>query len=181
MIAIRSKVAQRLLRYYFNDEDKKEYVNELARILQADPGNLDRKLKQFEAEGLFVSEFMGKQKYYYLNKDFVLLDVYRAYVKAALSLESQLKALFESKEGVDHLYIFGSYVEGNMDSFSDIDLLVVGDAAIIEMQRELKDLSKQVGRIINPVYMDNAEFQRRQNERDPFVLNILKGNHEKVI
>ena len=44
MFKLRSKVEIKLLSYFFMNPEKEEYLLELARILDVDPGNLDKKL-----------------------------------------------------------------------------------------------------------------------------------------
>ena len=48
MISLRSKVAIKLLDYYFLNPEAQAYINELARILELDPKNTETKLKEFE-------------------------------------------------------------------------------------------------------------------------------------
>ena len=73
MFNLNSTITNRVLRFFFINSGEKGYVNELARILEVDPGNLSRKLKELESEGVLISEFSGKQRYYYLNKKYPLL------------------------------------------------------------------------------------------------------------
>jgi len=63
MISLRSKITIKLLDYYFLNPNAQVYINELARILEIDPKNTETKLKELEMEGLFKSEFRGKQRY----------------------------------------------------------------------------------------------------------------------
>ena len=69
MFSINSKIINGVLRYFFINPQQKNYINELARILDFDPGNLSRKLKELEKEGILSSEFFGKQRYYFINKN----------------------------------------------------------------------------------------------------------------
>ena len=63
MISFKSKIANKILNYYFNNPDTRCYVNELAKKLDLDPKNLHRKLEELEKEGIFKSEFRGKERY----------------------------------------------------------------------------------------------------------------------
>jgi len=73
MFNLNSKIANKILRYFFINPSRKNYINELARILEADPGNLSRKLQELENEGILNSEFSGEQRYYFINKKYPLL------------------------------------------------------------------------------------------------------------
>ncbi|MFH1710456.1 MAG: winged helix-turn-helix domain-containing protein [bacterium] len=77
MVSLRSKITIKLLNYYFLNKGASNYINELAKILEVDPKNLYRKLNELEKEGLFESEFRGKQRYYRLSRNFPLLEQYK--------------------------------------------------------------------------------------------------------
>lgn len=181
MISLRSKVTQSVLSYFFINENASVYVNELARILCLNPGNLDRKLKELEKEGLLTSEFMGKQRYYKLNNDSGLLSVYRDLAEKTFGFESVLFKSLKAVPGIVSVYLFGSYVSGTMDEHSDIDLLIVGDASMKEVQQKIRACSQKIDRNINPVYMSEEEFAERQQNKDPFICSVLEASHRKII
>jgi len=64
MLSLKSKITQAVLGYFMLHEGQELYVNEMARRLALDQGNLDRKLKQLEKEGILKSELKGKERYY---------------------------------------------------------------------------------------------------------------------
>ena len=67
MVSFKSKVAQKVLNYFFFNESTELYVNEAARLLQEDPKNVYRMLVLFEAEGLLKSRFKGRERYFRAN------------------------------------------------------------------------------------------------------------------
>ena len=80
MLSLRSKIAQAVLGYFMLHEGTELYVHEMARRLSLNQGNLDRKLKQLEKEGILKSELRGKERYYSLNTSFPLLKEYKRIV-----------------------------------------------------------------------------------------------------
>jgi len=50
------------------------YLREMALRLKEDPGNLSKELSKLEQEGIFISQFRGKQKYFFLNKAYSLFN-----------------------------------------------------------------------------------------------------------
>jgi predicted nucleotidyltransferase len=181
MISLRSKVAQSVLRFFIANETAEGYVNELARTLQLDPGNLDRKLKELEKEGLLISEFHGQQRYYSLNREYPLLQAYRQLVNGSFGFEDLLRKKLSHIQGLQNVYLFGSYVSGTMDAHSDIDVLIVGDMSIKDTQNQIRTVSQQIGRTINPVYISESELQKRQKEKDSFVKDVFDSKYKKVI
>jgi DNA-binding transcriptional ArsR family regulator len=132
MISLRSKVAIKLLDYYFLNPDARHYINELARILELDPKNTEAKLKEFEKDGLLRSEFRGKERYFFLAKSNPVLKHYRQIFLKTYGIEKRLKDALQHIKGLDEAYIFGSYASGKMDSLSDIDILAIGSHPVLE-------------------------------------------------
>ncbi|KKQ67778.1 MAG: polymerase beta domain protein region protein [Candidatus Peregrinibacteria bacterium GW2011_GWF2_38_29] len=83
----KSKLTQSLFTYFFLNPEKELYLRELARTLSCDAANLDKTLKKLEKEGLFKSEFHGKQKYYSLNTSFPLYDEYKKIIEKSFGVQ----------------------------------------------------------------------------------------------
>lgn len=73
MISFRSKITRKIISYFLTNKTAQNYTNELARILQVDPANLDKKLKELTAESILIREEKGNQVYYSLNLYYPLL------------------------------------------------------------------------------------------------------------
>jgi predicted nucleotidyltransferase len=181
MVSLRSKVAIRLLDYYFLNQDAQHYINELARMLELDPKNTETKLKEFEKEGLFKSEFRGKERYFFLAKNNPVLKHYRQIFLKTKGIEKQLKDILSYLKGVKEAYIFGSYANNAMDFSSDIDLLVVGSHSILELQKHIARLQKYTGREFNVVNLGVKEFSAKKKRGDAFINGIYKRKIIKII
>ena len=90
MISLRSKITQNVLSYLFLHPGQTFYLNELARQLKVDSGNLTRKLNELTTEGILQSEVRGNLKYFGLNSKFPLLDEYRRIVQKTVGVEVML-------------------------------------------------------------------------------------------
>ncbi|MBU4332174.1 winged helix-turn-helix domain-containing protein, partial [Patescibacteria group bacterium] len=114
----KSKLTKKLLGYFFLNPDARLYVNEIARKLSLDRGNLIKKLREIEKEGIFNSEFQGNQRYYFLNKKYLLYkEIQKLFLKTQ-GIERELKdGLCEIKD-IKEAYLFGSYVKNKMDANS---------------------------------------------------------------
>lgn len=181
MISIRSKVAIKLLDYFFLNPDAKAYINELARILDLDPKNTETKLKEFEKDGIFKSEFRGKERYFYLAKNNPILKHYRQIFLKTYGIEKKLKDTLNGIIGLKEAYIFGSYATNKMDSSSDIDILVIGTHSSIELQRLIAKLQKDTGRELNVTNLHPQEFDLKKKNKDPFIAKIFKTKIIKLI
>ena len=165
MFNFRSKIAVKILGYYFLNPSKRHYINELAKILEADAGNLFRKLRNLEHEGILSSEAIGNQRYFFLNKRYPLLkELKKAYeiessqavgsvakeVEKDLAIINENMALLKKNYGVKKIGIFGSVAAGRQNKNSDVDVLVelskpMGFFRFIELEDFLtKNLNRKV-------------------------------------
>ncbi len=174
MISLRSKVAIKLLDYYFLNPDAQHYINDLARILGLDPKNTETKLKEFQEKGLLKSEFRGKERYFFLAKDNPILEHYRQIFLKTYGIEKSLKDIMEDIEGLNEAYIFGSYAANKMDSSSDIDILAVGSHLVLELQRVIAKLQKDIGREFNVTNLSQKEFKAKKKRKDHFIASVFK-------
>lgn len=179
MVSLKSKTTIKILDYFFLNPRAKNYINELAKILDLDPKNLYRKLKELEKDGILESEFSGKQRYFYLSKKNPLFGAYRQIILKTVGFESRLKETLKKIKNIQEIYLFGSYAKNKMDASSDIDLLVIGSHSPLDLQKEIIKLQKETDREINVVNMEEEEFRRKKN-KDPFIKNIFSGKFIKI-
>lgn len=181
MISMKSKITKVLLNYFFLNPGESLFVNEISRKLDLDKRNLVKKLKELEEEGIMLSETRGNQKIYSINRLYPLYEEYRKIVFKTIGIESKLKRMLKQVPGIEKVYLFGSYAKDAMEVHSDIDLLVIGDHKIMDLQKEVSKLQKEIGREINVVNMDRKEFEVRKKKNDSFVETIFKEKNIEVI
>ena len=174
MISLKSKIAQAVLGYFMLHEGAEMYVNELARRLSLESGNLARKLIELENEGLLQSAARGNQRYYALNPAFPLLKEYKQIVLKTVGLEKALRETLQSIKGVEKAYLFGSYAQNNMNTSSDIDLLAIGNHNTLELQKKIAEVQKSVDREINVISMSPSEYEKKRKRN-----SFLKSVHQE--
>ena len=180
MFSLRSKITQAVLGYFTLHEKEELYVNEMARRLKLNQGNLDRKLKELEKEGILKSELRGQERYYSLNTSFPLLREYKKIILKTVGLEHVLKEALQKVKGLKQAYLFGSYAKDQMDAASDIDLLAVGSHNNIELQKEISEVQKSIGREINVISFGSAEYEKKRKS-DPFLKSISQGKKIQIV
>ncbi|MBI1869717.1 MAG: nucleotidyltransferase domain-containing protein [Chlamydiae bacterium] len=171
MISLRSKITQAVLGYLMMHENAELYVNEMARRLLLDDGNLSKKLKELQREGILNSQLKGKERYYSLNASYPLLNEYKRIILKTVGFEYVLKEVLEKIRGLEHAYLFGSYAQNKMDSASDIDLLVIGNHSTIELQKKMAEVQKSMDREINVISVSELEYEKKQ-KKDPLFRSI---------
>lgn len=181
MLQFRSKVTRKVLEYFFLNSDQSRYINELAGILGLDAGNLYRKLKEMEREGILISDERGNQKYYSLNKRYSLLKELKRTYEAKYGFINHLKEDLNKLKGIEEAYLFGSYAAGNFQQESDIDILLVGSHSSLEAKRIILPLQKMIGREINIVDLSPKELKSRLRKKDDFIKNIFSKKTIKLL
>jgi len=175
MIKSRSKLKNRILGYFFLNEAKLVYINELARLLKSDPKNVYRVLVDLEEDGILTSEFKGKERYFCCQIKNPLYKSYREIFLKTAGVEAVLKEKLSKVAGVKKASIFGSYAQGKFGTESDIDLLLVGEHDPLAAEKVLFQVQKDIGREINAVHMKPDEMEKKEKNGDQLVRSIFKG------
>src|SRR3989338_1471263 len=100
MLSLRSQVQKKVLGYFFLNETKDIYINQLARLTDSDPKNLYRALLRLESEGILKSEFKGKQRYFRVHQDSPVYAAYRSLFMQTSGLEHQLRKALSKVKGL---------------------------------------------------------------------------------
>ena len=180
MIGLRSKITQAVLGYFMLHEGTSLYVNEMARRLSLDDGNLARKLRELEEEGILRSEQKGKERYYSLNPSFPLLKEYKKIILKTVGFENILKKTLHTVKGLENAYLFGSYAENKMDLSSDIDLIAIGSHSTLELQKRIAEVQKNTDREINAISMSPAEYEKKKRI-DPFIKSLRRKRNIQIL
>ena len=109
MLDLRSKARQRLLAYYFTNPTARHHLRDLADQLSIDPSNLSRELRRLEREGLFRSEWSGRQKYFQLNRQYPLYREIRSIVAKTIGAVPLIAQSVKPVAGIEEAYVYGSF------------------------------------------------------------------------
>ncbi|PIZ71125.1 hypothetical protein COY07_05640 [Candidatus Peregrinibacteria bacterium CG_4_10_14_0_2_um_filter_43_11] len=181
MFNFRSTITVKLLSYFLLNPEEKNYLNELARLLKVDSGNLDRKIKKLEQEGVFVSEKRGNQRYYFLNKKYPLLKELKKIFEAKYSLAEKITSVLKKIKGVKEAYFFGSYATDSLREGSDIDLLIVGRHKTRDVQEKILEFQRFYKREFNIINITEDELRERKKNKDPFITHLFSNQLIKII
>ncbi len=174
MIALRSKVTQKVLNYFFLNPHESLHINELARTLGLDKRNLVKKLRELEKIGILKSEKKANLRLFSLDRKFPLFKEYKKIILKTVGIEDRLRKITSEVPGISKAYIYGSYARDKMNPHSDIDVLVVGNHEIRSLQKKIISLKHEINREINCVNISEEEFRKRIETKDPFLSEIFK-------
>jgi len=171
----KSKTREKILRLFFSDIEKKYYLRELERILDIPVGNVRRELLNLEKSGLFKREKMGKQVYYSVNKQSPIFEEFKRIVSKTIGVEGILRKELQKVKNINVAFIFGSYAKEKEDSFSDIDLMIIGKPDEDELISKISSVEKKLNREINYSIFSSEDFKRGLRKKEVFLEEIMAG------
>lgn len=169
----KSKTRRAILQFYFYNPEKKYYLRELERILNFPVQNIRRELLELEKSGIFKREKLGKQVYYFLNKNFPIFSELKKIISKTIGVEAQLKAALTKISNIKTAFIFGSYAKEKEDSLSDIDLMLIGSPDEDKLILKIIKIERQINREINYHVFSPADWKKKIKGKNSFLENIL--------
>lgn len=170
----KSKLRQKLLSYFFANLQANLYLREVSAILNEDAGNLSKELVRLEKAGIFVSNSRGKQKYFSLNKNYVLFKELKSVVSKTIGVEASLREIMDSDSGIKTAFVYGSFAQNKETSSSDIDLLLIGKPQESKLMKKIDNLENSLGREINFTVYSEKDFANCIKSKNSFILNLIK-------
>lgn len=173
----KSKVRSRLLGLLFSNPKQQYYLSELARLVGASAGNVQRELKRFIRDGLIQREKKGNLVFYILNPHHALFPEIRSLVLKTVGIEGKLRALAAKSKEIELALLYGSFARKEEKGESDIDILIVSDKNLERFYSVLSKLELQFHREINPTAYSSQEFKKKIASKDSFITHVLEQPH----
>ncbi len=162
-----------ILKTLFDNPEKSYYLRELGRTINKEPGVFQRDINKLVERNILTSEYKGKSRFFKLNKNHSLYKELKSIFFKTLGAEGKLRELLESFRSIKAAFIFGSYAQEREDSFSDIDLMIIGRLDEDHLITEISKLEKKLDREINYHIFSPDDWKNKVQEKDPFIKNII--------
>jgi predicted nucleotidyltransferase len=163
------------------ESDREWTARELADSLEASAASLHRELHRLLAAGLVARRSVGRTQLYRGASESPLYQPLRDLVTKSVGVESEIRRTLEEFPGIELGLIHGSWATGKVQPTSDVDVLIVGDAPYRELRSQLYRLGQRLGRRIDPVVFNPAEFRERLAEGNSFIRGALERPHLVLI
>lgn len=125
-------------------------TNELIRFSGSGIGAGQEQLRKLIDAGVVRVSQVGNQRRIQANREFPLYPELRAICLKSFGLTEAIKdALKPFGDGIQESFVFGSLAKGTDKADSDIDLMVIGTADLMEINDAIYKLSQQIGREIH--------------------------------
>ena len=181
--ALFTTTQQRLLALLFGQPSRSYFATELIGLTGSGSGAVQRELKRLTSSELVNVSLVGKRKNYRANHQSpVFEELRRLVVKTVAVLQPVRQALEPLADRVSLALVYGSVASGTDTASSDIDLLIVADDLTLEdVYSALIPVEAELDRRIHPTLYASREFAERKSARNPFLANVLGGDHVIVM
>jgi predicted nucleotidyltransferase len=160
---------------------------ELARRTGLPAGTLTRELKLLAEAGLLTCERRGNQLIYSANRESPIFTELAQILRKTSGVADVITEALDPLSGAIHVaFIFGSVARGVERAGSDVDLMVIGSADFGSVVEALYPAQGTLAREINPKIFSPSEWERKIQEDNAFVIEVLRqkkiflkgGEHE---
>ena len=174
--ALFTKTQQRVLGVIFGRPERSFYASALIRDAGTGSGAAQRELAKLEESGLVVARRIGNQKHYQANVASPLFSELRNIVLKTVGLAEPLRdALKPLSKAIRAAFVYGSVAKATDQSASDIDLMIISDSLTYsEVFGALEQVTRALGRKVNPTVYTAAEFSKRARTENAFVTRVLE-------
>jgi predicted nucleotidyltransferase len=168
-----SRVRAEIFRILFGLQSGEIHLREIQRQTGFALGTVRQDIEKLVKLAVVTRRKDGNRVYYAANSEHPLTTNIRHLVLRTAGLADVLgPALANGK--IRCAFVFGSLAAGIADAKSDIDLMVIGESGLRKVSTLLAGIGNQLGREINPVVLEPAEFKRRIRAKDHFISSVMK-------
>ena len=164
----------KLLRLFLRYPDQGFYTKEIARILSAGAGTINVSLRNFHKSNVLKKEIVGNVHLYRLNNESELIKHLKI-VHTLLEFQQYnlVDKILTTNHSILSIVLYGSYANGENDSKSDIDLLLL----ITEKKQHtsvIQQLEKKIHKPITVQMMTIPEWHTLKTKDKIFYESILE-------
>jgi len=172
--ALFSATQQRVLAFVFGQPERSFYATELIGLVGAGSGAVQRELARLEQSGLVTVTRMGTQKHYQANPNSPIFAELRDITQKTVGLADPLReALAPLSSRITAAFVFGSIAKRTDQAASDIDVLVLSDSVdYADAFAALQPAEARLARRINPTVYTPANWRRKRNQGNSFVVKV---------
>mgnify|MGYP000044181509 CR=1 FL=1 len=165
-----------LLELFFLHPEQEFYQRQIESLTGKPLLSVQRELERLESAGLVESERRGNHRYYRARRKDPAFKDLRAFFLRTIALGHKMaQALKPHGEKIRFAFIYGSHASGEDRQGSDLDLLIVGDIGLKEVSGTLSDLSRELGKEINPVLLTLSELRGKVRKGDAFLARVAEA------
>ena len=170
----RSDQQLRILGVLFTAAGDEFTIGELAERAEVAQATVSREIARLEEHGLVVTRAMGRNKLARPNWDLPWARELQSILVQTVGVLGRLGEALSGLQGVDEAFVFGSWAARYQGEPGppphDVDVVIVGDAALRTVRRAVRDVEQDLRIEINPTVTNRDRWDAE--DRDPFTSQI---------
>jgi predicted nucleotidyltransferase len=171
------KTRQALLALLFTRPDEELLQEQLILHAGLGRGSVQRELEFLARAGIARRTVHGRQVYFQANPDCPIFPELRSLVVKTSGVADVLRAaLAPLASRIRVAFVYGSVARGDEKRASDVDVMVVGEAAFTEVVDALARAQDALGREVNPTVYPPDEFRTKVNAKHHFLVTVIHGD-----
>jgi uncharacterized protein len=167
---------QRVLAATLSHPEQAYTMQELLTMAASGRGNTQRQIEKLLASGVLKEEpRRGRVRSIRANTGFFLYPELSSIARKSFALTEPLeRALRPFASGIHEAFVFGSVAKGTDTEHSDVDLIVVGTAPLLDVSEAMHRVEGELGRTVHLGLYEPSEWQALL-DNDPIVAQIARG------
>lgn len=166
----------KLLTVFLMNLEGEFFIRELTRKLNEQINSVRRELDNLKKLGLLKSRAKNRKKYYYVNKEFILIDELRTIIIKALSSNDNLAKDIAKMGEVKLLVLSGQFIDRES---GNIDMLIVGNIDKNKLADYIDNDIKSK-RPIKFAIMSEEDYKYRVSCHDQFIEEIVSDPANQI-
>lgn len=164
----------KLLRFFLQYPDQGFYTKEIARKITAGAGTVNIFLRNFHESGLLIKEVVGNVHVYRLNNESEVIKHLKI-VHTLLEIQrfKLIDQILVTNTTITSIILYGSHANGENDSKSDIDLLLILNEKK-SLTNLLQQLEKKLKKPIAVQMITIPEWEQLKEKDKIFYESILE-------
>jgi predicted nucleotidyltransferase len=173
---------QRVLGATLLQPDRSFTLQELLRLADSGRGSAQKQVDRLVAVGVLQEDARrGRQRSIRANTEFVLYPELLSIARKSFAVAEPLKeALAPFAEHITSAFVFGSVAKGTDGGRSDIDLMVIGSAPLLELSEALHAAEQRLLRPVNFSLYEPSEWAALVAS-DAIVAQIAQGPTLRIL
>ena len=167
----------KLLTVFLMNQDEEYFIRELTRKLDEQINSIRRELDNLKKLGVLKSRAKNRKKYYYVNKNFILLDELKGIIIKALSSQDKIGKDVAKMGEVKLLALSGQFLNKPTET---VDMLIVGSIDKDRFARYLSD-DLRTKRSVKFTIMNEEDFRYRKDCHDKFIQEIIDNPENQIL
>jgi predicted nucleotidyltransferase len=173
--ALFSRTQQAVLGLLFGQPDRSFYATQIMATVQAGSGAVQRELARLESSGLVTVRRLGTQKHYQANPESPIFAELCSIAQKTVGIAEPLRRALEPLvPAIVAAFVYGSLAKRTDTALSDIDLMIVSDSlSYADVFAAMEDVSRTLGRTVNPTVYTRREWSKRVRAQNAFVTRVM--------